>query len=108
MGSILVKCAVADMAIQWALWAVSSILQTEKFFDLAGWCCVSGDEAATGHCRGRGGDIYTEMYKGGPALAGVIHQVVDFISPLLMLFPSSRFLKEFDRGFLRNKSVWML
>ncbi|XP_055520604.1 uncharacterized protein si:ch211-210c8.6 [Leucoraja erinacea] len=36
MGSILVKCAVADMAIQWALWAVSSILQTEKFFDLAG------------------------------------------------------------------------
>ncbi|XP_051865389.1 uncharacterized protein si:ch211-210c8.6 [Pristis pectinata] len=36
MGSIVVKCAVTDLAIQWALWAVSTILQTEKFYDLAG------------------------------------------------------------------------
>ncbi|XP_067881014.1 uncharacterized protein si:ch211-210c8.6 [Heterodontus francisci] len=36
MGTILVKCAVTDFTIQWLLWAVASILQTEKFFDLAG------------------------------------------------------------------------
>ncbi|XP_060677061.1 uncharacterized protein si:ch211-210c8.6 isoform X1 [Hemiscyllium ocellatum] len=36
MGSILVKCAMIDLTIQWVLWAAASILQTEKFYDLAG------------------------------------------------------------------------
>ena len=44
MGSVLssapknplLTTAALDFGIQWALWAVASILQTEKFFDLAG------------------------------------------------------------------------
>ncbi|XP_071333292.1 uncharacterized protein [Trachinotus anak] len=36
MGSTLVKCAVTDLGIQWAGWAVAAALKTEKFYDLAG------------------------------------------------------------------------
>ena len=44
MGSTIVKCAVADLGIQWAGWAVAAAFKTEKFYDLAGnssrFCCV--------------------------------------------------------------------
>ncbi|XP_056130382.1 uncharacterized protein si:ch211-210c8.6 [Lampris incognitus] len=36
MGSALVKCAVADLAIQWAGWAVAAAFRTERFYDLTG------------------------------------------------------------------------
>lgn len=36
MGSTLVKCAAADVGIQWAGWALASAFRTEKFYDLAG------------------------------------------------------------------------
>lgn len=36
MGSTLVKCAAADVGIQWAGWALAAALKTEKFYDLAG------------------------------------------------------------------------
>ena len=36
MGSTIVKCAVADLGIQWAGWAVAAAFKTEKFYDLAG------------------------------------------------------------------------
>lgn len=36
MGSTVVKCAAADVGIQWAGWALASALKTEKFYDLAG------------------------------------------------------------------------
>lgn len=36
MGSTVAKCAVTDLAIQWAGWAVAATLKTEKFYDLAG------------------------------------------------------------------------
>ncbi|XP_038642586.1 uncharacterized protein si:ch211-210c8.6 [Scyliorhinus canicula] len=36
MGAILLKCALLDLTIQWCLWGAASILQTEKFYDLAG------------------------------------------------------------------------
>jgi len=36
MGNILVKSAVADFGIQWACFALASLLKTEKFYDLAG------------------------------------------------------------------------
>ncbi|XP_078390801.1 uncharacterized protein LOC144672726 [Cetorhinus maximus] len=36
MGTILLTCAMLSFAIQWLLWAAASILQTEKFYDLAG------------------------------------------------------------------------
>lgn len=36
MGSTLAKCAVADLGIQWAGWALASAFKTEKFYDLAG------------------------------------------------------------------------
>ncbi|XP_078057204.1 uncharacterized protein LOC144481914 [Mustelus asterias] len=36
MGMILVKCALLDLTVQWVLWVAASILQTEKFYDLAG------------------------------------------------------------------------
>lgn len=36
MGSTLVKCAVTDLGIQWAGWAVAAAFKTEKFYDLAG------------------------------------------------------------------------
>lgn len=36
MGSTLVKCAAADLGIQWAGWALAAAFKTEKFYDLAG------------------------------------------------------------------------
>ena len=36
MGNSIGKAAVLDFSIQWALWAVASLLKTEKFYDLAG------------------------------------------------------------------------
>ncbi|ELT87489.1 hypothetical protein CAPTEDRAFT_113160 [Capitella teleta] len=36
MGNILVKSAVLDVGIQWALFVVAAALKTEKFYDLAG------------------------------------------------------------------------
>ncbi|XP_060066312.1 uncharacterized protein LOC132546606 [Ylistrum balloti] len=36
MGSSLGKAAAVDFGIQWACWAVAAVLQTEKFYDLAG------------------------------------------------------------------------
>ena len=36
MGNSIGKAAVIDFSIQWALWAVASLLKTEKFYDLAG------------------------------------------------------------------------
>lgn len=36
MGSILLKCAAADVGIQWVGWALGSAFRTEKFYDLAG------------------------------------------------------------------------
>lgn len=36
MGSTVVKCAVTDLGIQWAGWALSAAFRTEKFYDLAG------------------------------------------------------------------------
>lgn len=36
MGSTLAKCAVTDLAIQWAGWALAAAFRTEKFYDLAG------------------------------------------------------------------------
>ena len=35
-SNALVKAAVIDVGIQWGLWAVASLLKTEKFYDLAG------------------------------------------------------------------------
>lgn len=35
-NSVYTKAAVIDFGIQWSLWAVASLLKTEKFFDLAG------------------------------------------------------------------------
>lgn len=36
MGNDIAKAAAIDFGIQWSLWAVASILKTEKFYDLAG------------------------------------------------------------------------
>ncbi|PVD30676.1 hypothetical protein C0Q70_09950 [Pomacea canaliculata] len=36
MGNTVGKAAALDFGIQWACWAVASILQTEKFYDFAG------------------------------------------------------------------------
>lgn len=36
MGSTLLKCAVADVGIQWTGWALAAAFRTEKFYDLAG------------------------------------------------------------------------
>lgn len=36
MGSVLVKCALTDLGIQWAGWALAAACKTEKFYDLAG------------------------------------------------------------------------
>lgn len=36
MGSALAKCALTDLGIQWAGWALASAFKTEKFYDLAG------------------------------------------------------------------------
>ncbi|KAF6721276.1 hypothetical protein FQA47_007131 [Oryzias melastigma] len=36
MGSTVAKCAVADLGIQWAGWALAAAFKTEKFYDLAG------------------------------------------------------------------------
>ena len=36
LTSAYIKAAIIDFGIQWCLWAVSSLLKTEKFFDLAG------------------------------------------------------------------------
>lgn len=36
MGSTVVKCAAADVGIQWVGWALAAALKTEKFYDLAG------------------------------------------------------------------------
>ncbi|CAB1329974.1 unnamed protein product [Coregonus sp. 'balchen'] len=36
MGSTIAKCAATDLGIQWAGWAISAALKTEKFYDLAG------------------------------------------------------------------------
>ena len=38
MGNTYGKIAVVDFGIQWACWAVASLLKTEKFYDLAGTC----------------------------------------------------------------------
>ena len=38
MGNTYGKIAVVDFGIQWACWAVASLLKTEKFYDLAGKC----------------------------------------------------------------------
>lgn len=36
MGSVLVRCALTDVGIQWAGWALAAVCKTEKFYDLAG------------------------------------------------------------------------
>ncbi|MEQ2248278.1 hypothetical protein ILYODFUR_017590 [Ilyodon furcidens] len=36
MGSTLAKCALTDLGIQWAGWALAAAFRTEKFYDLAG------------------------------------------------------------------------
>lgn len=36
MGSVLAKCAITDLGIQWAGWALAAAFKTEKFYDLAG------------------------------------------------------------------------
>ncbi|KAJ4934464.1 hypothetical protein JOQ06_007259 [Pogonophryne albipinna] len=36
MGSVLLKCAAADLGLQWGGWALAAALRTEKFYDLAG------------------------------------------------------------------------
>lgn len=36
LSSAYAKAAIIDFGLQWCLWAVSSILKTEKFYDLAG------------------------------------------------------------------------
>lgn len=36
MGNTLLKCAAADVGIQWAGWALAAAFRTEKFYDLAG------------------------------------------------------------------------
>ena len=36
MGSSLGTLFAVDMGLQWALWAIASVLRTEKFYDLAG------------------------------------------------------------------------
>ncbi|XP_072105076.1 uncharacterized protein [Mobula birostris] len=36
MEQILIKCAATDLAIQWVIWNVASVLQTDSFYDLAG------------------------------------------------------------------------
>ncbi|XP_005986214.1 uncharacterized protein SI:CH211-210C8.6 [Latimeria chalumnae] len=36
MGNVLVNCALLDVGIQWAMWAVSALLQTERLYDLTG------------------------------------------------------------------------
>ncbi|XP_052806159.1 uncharacterized protein LOC128235385 [Mya arenaria] len=36
MGNTFAKAAGIDFGIQWSLWALASLLQTEKFYDLAG------------------------------------------------------------------------
>lgn len=36
MGSTLAKCALTDLGIQWAGWAIAAAFKTEKFYDLAG------------------------------------------------------------------------
>uniref|UniRef100_A0A672FCL7 Uncharacterized LOC115408908 n=1 Tax=Salarias fasciatus TaxID=181472 RepID=A0A672FCL7_SALFA len=36
MGSTLVKCALTDLGVQWAGWALAAAFKTEKFYDLAG------------------------------------------------------------------------
>ena len=41
MGNTYGKIAVVDFGIQWACWAVASLLKTEKFYDLAGTCAAA-------------------------------------------------------------------
>ncbi|KAH3719620.1 hypothetical protein DPMN_062471 [Dreissena polymorpha] len=36
MGNTFAKAAAIDFGIQWSLWAIASLLKTEKFYDLAG------------------------------------------------------------------------
>ncbi|KPP78282.1 hypothetical protein Z043_102228 [Scleropages formosus] len=36
MGSVLTRCALTDVAVQWLGWAAAAALRTEKFYDLAG------------------------------------------------------------------------
>ncbi|XP_023660744.1 uncharacterized protein [Paramormyrops kingsleyae] len=41
MGGVLVRCAAADLALQWLCWAAAAAFKTEKFYDLAG-CVFAG------------------------------------------------------------------
>lgn len=36
MEGVLVRCAAADLGVQWFGWALAAALRTEKFYDLAG------------------------------------------------------------------------
>uniref|UniRef100_W5LB77 Si:ch211-210c8.6 n=1 Tax=Astyanax mexicanus TaxID=7994 RepID=W5LB77_ASTMX len=36
MGAVLLKCAAADLGVQWVGWALAAALKTERFYDLAG------------------------------------------------------------------------